>query len=220
MIPKIFQPVVVILIIGALTLLRLIPPLDPIQRLVGGQAEVISVPFDTVGVINQQIQAENDQLRSELNFKGAQSNYVRADVLGKTVASFREAVRISAGTRHGLKVDQPVLSQGFLIGRLGSVEDSLSTALLLGDPDVRIPVVIGRAQGIVVPQTGGLIIDQVVGEVDAGDRVLTSGIDGIYPPGLLVGTVGDQLNRDIFGRFVLNSPLNIQQLNFVTIIVD
>jgi len=68
-----------------------------------------------------------------------------------------------------------------------------------------------------LPQAGGLVIDQVVGEVSSGESVLSSGVDGVYPPGLLVGTVGDSLKRDIFGRFVLHSPLDTTHLNFVTI---
>jgi cell shape-determining protein MreC len=80
-------------------------------------------------------------------------------------------------------------------------------------------VVIGKAQGIVLPQAGGLIIDQVVGEVEVGDNAVSSGVDGIYPPGLLVGSVGDELQRDIFGRYVLNTPLDIQRLDFVSVVV-
>lgn len=217
MVPRIIQPIILILIIGSLVLLRLAPRFDPLQRVLRGQVESTTPGLDSEDNRISQLEAENKRLRQELGFSDSQAEYVRADVLGKTVASFREAVRIRAGSRHGLQPDQPVLSDGHLVGRVGTVEDSLATVLLLGDPDIRIPVVIGRAQGIVLPQAGGLIIDQVVGEVSAGEPVLTSGIDGIYPPGLLVGAVGDSLKRDIFGRFVLRTPLDITHLSFVSV---
>lgn len=220
MVPRIFQPVIIILVVGVLALLRMASSLDPLQRWLGGDVSQEKSAFDLAGGLADQLAAENQRLRQELDFAEDGKSYVRAEVLGKTVASFREAVRIGAGQKHGLRPDQAVLSQGYLIGRVGSVEDGLATVLLLGDPDVRIPVVIGQARGIVLPQAGGLVIDQVVGDVEPGQTVLSSGIDGLYPPGLAIGTVGDELERNIFGRYVLNTPLDTHQLNFVSIRLD
>jgi rod shape-determining protein MreC len=219
MVPRIFQPIVIVLIIGVLLGLRTLAELSPLQRWLAGEPQVVDTAFEPQQSQAVRLEAEVERLRRELGFTQNDSRYVRADVLSKTVASFREALRIAAGRRHGLKPDQPVLSEGHLIGRVSQVEDSLATVLLLGDPDVRIPVVIGQAQGIVVPQTGGLVIDQVVGEVERGQSVISSGVDGIYPPGLLVGVVGEELERDIFGRYVLLTPLNITQLTFVSVAV-
>lgn len=219
MVPRIFQPVVTILIIGVLVVLRLAVSLDPVARIIGGNITQ-DQPESSQDARLSQLQTENNRLRRELGFNENSNQLVRADVMGKTVASFREAIRLGAGQTQGLSVDQPVLHQGFLIGRIASVEHSLATAIVLGDPDVRIPVVIGQARGIVLPQAGGLVIDQVVGDVATGDPVMSSGVDGIYPPGLLVGTVGDELPRDIFQRFVLNAPLDIHTLDFVTIRIN
>jgi cell shape-determining protein MreC len=101
-----------------------------------------------------------------------------------------------------------------------SVEPDRATALLLGDPDVRIPVVIDGTEGIVLPSAGGVVIDQVVGEVSEGKVVTTSGIEGIYPPGLLVGSVGAELPSNVFGRFVLSRPFNVAELTFVSVRLD
>lgn len=219
MVPTTLRPLVLILSLTLLTLFRLVPTLDPISRVfIRGRVQVEPALNANDGRLTAAL-ADNERLKNELNLAPG-GQYVRADIINKTLASFRVAVRLGAGQEQGLRVNQAVLSGGYLIGLISSVEPDRATALLLGDPDVRIPVVINGAEGIVLPSAGSVIIDQVVGQVEAEHTVTTSGVEGIYQPGLLVGTVGVVLPSDIFGKFVLNRPFNLASLTFVSVRIN
>lgn len=217
MISRTPRPLAIAVSLLGLVLLRLLPTIDPINRLlIRGHTEP-SPPSEAAE--NDQLAqalAENAKLRAELALTDNQS-YAHAAVVNKTLASFRTAVRLGAGSEQGLSTNQVVLSEGYVIGLITAVEPDRATALLLGDPDLRIPVVIGEAEGIVYLSSGSVIIDQVVGSVAAEAPVLTSGVEGIYSPGLLVGRVGASLPGEVFGRYVLERPFQLAGLSFVSV---
>lgn len=217
MIPRTPRPLAVVVALLGLILLRLLPSIDPINRLlVRGHTEPALSNEAAESTQLAQALAENAKLRAELALTDDQF-YVRVAVINKTLASFRTAIRLGAGSEQGLRTNQVVLSEGHVIGLITAVEPDRATALLLGDPDLRIPVVIGDAEGIVYLSGGSVIIDQVVGSVSAEAPVLTSGIEGIYAPGLLVGRVGVSLPGEVFGRYVLERPFKLASLNFVSV---
>jgi len=139
-------------------LLRLVPTLDPISRLIIRGSVHIEPTQEPADAQLRAALAENERLKNELGLAPS-GQQVRVAIINKTLASFRVAVRLGAGHEQGLRVNQAVLSGGYLIGLISSVEPDRATALLLGDPDVRIPIVVGGAEGIVLPQSGSVVID-------------------------------------------------------------
>lgn len=218
--PKTLQAPLLIALIIALSLLRLVPASDPIAPLLrvifrGSDPNVVSSEQDTR---IQLLEARIEELESELEFKSdTKDKLVGANVINKTAANFRQALRIDRGSQSDLKPDQPVLADGYLIGIVDKVEPDAATVLLIGDPNVAVPVRIGDSEGIVRAYAGGVLVDQVLGEVELNEPVVTSGTGGLYPPGLIVGTVGSEVEKDIFGRYVLERPFRLFKLDIVQV---
>lgn len=220
MLPRTLQPLAVVISVSVLVLLRLVPQLDPVRNIFSRGSTDENAPVqETENIQLRAVLLENERLKQELGLK-TDRKLVRVSIINKTLASFRQAVKLSAGSEQGLAVNQAVFSRGYLIGIIKEVEPDRATALLIGDPDVRIPVVVGGGEGIVVPTSGSVIVDQVVGLVDESGLVSTSGVEGIYRPGLLLGSLGVSLGGEIFSRYVLNHPVNLSELDFVTVEIN
>ncbi|HWR82870.1 MAG TPA: rod shape-determining protein MreC [Candidatus Deferrimicrobium sp.] len=90
--------------------------------------------------------------------------------------------------------DQPVVDQSGLVGRIESVTNAYATVQLLTDPSSRVAARVSssREMGIVkyLPASG-LVLENFLaqGTIKVGDTVLSSGLGGVYPAGLVIGTV-------------------------------
>jgi len=96
------------------------------------------------------------------------------------------------GVRPGAVVVWGVPSRGaMLIGRVGQVYRRGCRALALGDPELKVPVLLlpSGAEALLRADADGLFLDYVDGHVRLGDEILTSGYLGRFPRGLLVGRV-------------------------------
>jgi rod shape-determining protein MreC len=114
-------------------------------------------------------------------------------IAGGASPEFR-SVTIDKGTRDRLQADMAVLSPSGVVGRVILPSPRASTVQLLIDRNAAAGALLERtrAQGVVVGVGGDeLRMDYVPGTADvrAGDLVITSGIDGIYPKGFVIGTV-------------------------------
>ncbi len=138
---------------------------------------------------------ENRRLRQLLDIKNSSDwKTVVARVIGTDIAPWRAVVTIDVGKRDGVKADMPVLCQGGLLGRIIETSMSYSKVMLLTDYHSRIGAIVqrNRARGILKGDgTRGCILDYVKKGIDiqVGDTVITSGLDGIFPKGLLLGKV-------------------------------
>jgi len=158
---------------------------------------------------------ENRRLRQLLDIKNS-SNWktIVAQVIGTDIAPWRAVITIDVGKRNGVTVDMPVLCQGGLLGRVIETSISYSKVMLLTDYHSRIGAIIqrNRARGILKGDGArGCILDYVKKGVDIqiGDTVITSGLDGIFPKGLLLGKVklvGPGDKSDLF-QFIGVKPM-------------
>jgi rod shape-determining protein MreC len=120
---------------------------------------------------------------------------VSARIVSATPGSVVRTALISAGASQGVRTGQPAISADGLIGRTIEVGRHSARLLLLADPASRVPVIITRTgeaalvSGDNTPQL--LLTDRAGADVPlmAGDRLMTSGEGGIYPPGIPVGTI-------------------------------
>jgi rod shape-determining protein MreC len=118
-----------------------------------------------------------------------------ARIVSATPGSVVRTALIAAGTRDGVAVGQPALNANGLIGRTIEVGRHSARLLLLSDPASRVPVIImrtGEAALVSGDNTPTLLLSDRAGAdvpLKPGDRLLTSGEGGIYPPGVPVGTV-------------------------------
>jgi rod shape-determining protein MreC len=121
---------------------------------------------------------------------------IAARVIAGNVSPGTLTVAIDRGTADGVVADMAVLGAGGVVGRvINPVARNAATVQLLIDGNAAAAVVFERSKagGIAVGgQTDGALLAEfvpVLADVQVGERVITSGQDGIYPSGFVVGTV-------------------------------
>jgi rod shape-determining protein MreC len=140
---------------------------------------------------------ENRQLRSLLELKPALTvRSLAAEVMYEAADAFSRKVYIDRGLAQGVALGAPVITEGGVIGQVTRVYPLTSEVTLLTDRDAAIPVLNTRTQLRAaafggVRQGSALELRFVADKTDVkvGDEMHTSGVDGIYPPGLPVATV-------------------------------
>ncbi|MEP7176926.1 MAG: rod shape-determining protein MreC [Gemmatimonadales bacterium] len=144
--------------------------------------------------------AENERLRQLLALsRRLTSPYVSAEVLHQAQATDGRTLLLSAGARDGVSVFDAVVAPEGLLGVVLNVADHTSIVMTWAHPEFRVSAftVTGNASGVVAPSLlssggeGGLEFRGVPfrDSVPAGTQVLSSGLGGVYPKGIPVGTV-------------------------------
>ena len=142
-----------------------------------------------------EVQDENDRLRKMLSFeKETPAKLVIAKVIAASGDSFSKSIRINVGSRAGIARNMAVVTPGGVLGRVSEVSPWYSDVQLLTDGRSALPVRIQRtrAQGVLEGLSQGVCQLKYVSraeDVQPGDVVITSGLDGLLPRGLVVGTV-------------------------------
>ncbi len=151
------------------------------------------------------LRAENAQLRALLRLSGRLGyGYVGAEVLHQTGLADGLTLLLSAGRRDGVEPLAPVVAPAGLVGAILSVDAHTSVAMAWSHPDFRVSAMVegGRIFGLVAARRG-----EIAGEVmeltgiayretlPVGTPVVTSGLGGIYPRGIPIGTVQGVLSE-------------------------
>ncbi len=141
------------------------------------------------------IQAENQHLRSLLNGNvPAQPNAVLGEISHMGRDPFTHVVVVNRGSQHNIKAGQAVVDSKGVIGQVTRVYPFTSEVTLITDKELSIPIQIERNQLRAIAFGEGnntLDIPYLPTNVDikVGDKLVTSGIDGVYPAGLAVAIV-------------------------------
>lgn len=120
---------------------------------------------------------------------------VVAEVVGKSPSPFLQAFFINKGRKDGLVRGMPVLLPEGVVGRLEKTSGHFSKVLLLNDPSFAVDCLSqrSRVRGILtgIPGGGNCQVKYVPRNEDikAGDIMITSGLDQLYPKGLILGRV-------------------------------
>ena len=190
------------------------PLLDAVSRPLGAATEAVDRVrgFATVYEDNLRLAEENRRLLQwqQIALKLAADNramqgllkivpenavsYVTARVIAHSGGAYVRTVMVNAGSDAGLARGQAAVAEDGLIGRLTEIGRRAARVLLITDLNSRIPVVIPRSQTSAVlagdnSERPRLIFASGPGAIKIGDRVVTSGDGGVFPPGLAVGVV-------------------------------
>ena len=141
------------------------------------------------------LERDNAQYRHLLNAKtGPGVSYVSARVIGDSGGPFVRTLLLNVGGRDGIDKGQAVVAADGLIGRIAEVGNRASRVLLLTDLNSRIPVLLesSRYRAVLAGNnTDRPVIEflPVGAQVSPGDRIVTSGHGGLFPPGRAIGVV-------------------------------
>jgi rod shape-determining protein MreC len=145
---------------------------------------------------------ENARLRQALGFaKQNPGKFKPARIVAHDPANWWRNIRIDVGSRDGITPNLPVQTADGLVGRISEVGFTQSQVVLLGDPDCRVAVMIEdtRENGVIAPASASPLDSTLVdlgylsrnSKLAPGQRVITSGIGGVFPKGILVGQIVD-----------------------------
>jgi rod shape-determining protein MreC len=169
---------------------------------------------------SRQLLAENSYLRKLLEAsQQVQLKTVMSEILYDARDPFSRKVIIDRGARHGIQPGQPVIDDLGVIGQVTRVFPFTSEITLLTDKEHAIPVQVLRSGVRSVAygrgQTGELELRFMASNADiqVGDVLTTSGIDGVYPAGLAVATVMtvDTKTSDAFARILCKPTAGVSR---------
>ena len=168
----------------------------------------------------EQMSQENEELRRMLHVvPDPEASFITARVISDSGGPFVRTALINAGENDQVRKGQAVINSQGLTGRIVSAGQHSARILLLTDLNSRIPVVVelSREKAVLAgdntphPRLEFLAVDA---RVAIGDRIVTSGQGGIFPPGLPVGIVS-MVDEE---RALVQPYVNWDRLEHVTVL--
>lgn len=149
-----------------------------------------------------------------------------AHVVGRDPALWFKTMTIDKGISAGVEKGMPVVTVEGVVGQVINVSPRFSKVLLAVDPNSAIDAIVqsSRALGIIKGDGQGYRLEYVLKEkaVAVDDLVITSGMGGVFPKGLLVGTIADvgKDRRGMFHAIAVRPAVDFRELEYVTIILQ
>jgi rod shape-determining protein MreC len=172
----------------------------------------------------------------EQNVAGGLSQYqpVEARVFARSPSTWYQTVEINKGTSDGVRVDDPVIADGGLVGKVKSVSDGNAVVMLLTDQAFGVSAMSasGGEPGSVVPAVGNpgdLLFDLVENpsKVHAGDLIVTAGtkqsrLESLYPRAIVIGTVRkiDVGDGELDRRIHVTPAADLRRLDLVQVLTE
>ncbi len=152
----------------------------------------------------ESIRAENERLKALLAFAQGTPDlkYVSGSVIGRSQGIWFDTFTINVGRSQGVDKNMPVVNANGLVGRVSEVGATWCKVVALIDSSTNVSVMVERTRdnGMIrgLLQTGGSSSDALElyylpteSDLVPGDKIVTSGIGGMYPKGLVVGKVSE-----------------------------
>ena len=174
-------------------------------------------------------QAEVEQLRKLVGVvERLEVRVIPAEVMYRGRDPYSHKLFVDRGSTHGVHPGSPVTDESGVIGQVTRVHPLLSEVTLATDRDQAIPVQVVR-NGLRAVAFGGGVSGALElrfmaanADIQTNDRLVTSGIDGTYPPGLPVATV-TRIEKDAenaFARVVCRPSAGVDRGRFVLVLTD
>ncbi len=175
-----------------------------------------------------EFRGENERLRSLLGFKQTfPKPLLPAEIIGRDLSGWFQTAVIDRGTRDGISEGMAVLSVQGVVGQVMESSKGFSRVLLITDPNNSVAALIqrSRARGIVAGDGHQLCRLQYLHrseDVKPGDLVVASGLDRVFPKGILIGTVLSAETRDpeIFQRVAVKPSVDFSKLEEVMVLCE
>jgi len=166
------------------------------------QVKLLEAENGQLSMENQSLQEykqESFRLRKMLNFDNANRekyDLLPAHLIARSPNNWYECITIDRGSRQGVEKGMPVISPNGLVGRVGSVSENSAQVSLITDREMAVGAIIqktretnGIVEGLGDSNELRMINIPYYSKINEGDRIISSGLSAIYPPGINIGTV-------------------------------
>jgi rod shape-determining protein MreC len=170
----------------------------------------------------------NERLRRFLNFKENIPNpTLPAELIGEDASSWFQTITINKGGIDGVEKGMVVVAAAGLVGHVINTSRDVSKVLLITDYNSSVDAICqdGRGRGIVQGKGRDLCDLKYVSrrdEVSLGSRVITSGLGGRFPKGLLIGTVArvEKKPHGVFQDVEITPAVEFRKLEEIFVVLD
>lgn len=149
------------------------------------------------------LKSENNTLKDYLNLKNKYADYstIPAYVVERTYSNYDKIVVINVGLKDGIDINMPVISESGLVGHVISVTNNSAKVQTIVDTGSTVSATIPTTEQSILVK-GSINNNESLkatsipanATVLQGDAVVTSGLGGIYPKGILIGTIKEIVN--------------------------
>lgn len=193
-----------------------IPSVEQLQSQVTSlQAEVASLLY---------LKSENELLKSAIETKNDTAIMpIQARIIAFDNNFVRSSATLNVGSSSGIRENQPVIYLGHMIGIIRSVNENFSQVQFINDTSSKIAVTVQKdnpSQGVLGSQYGTLLQVDLISKLEpvaVEQKVVTTQTDTM-PGGLLIGTIKEVSEGDLFHRIIVETPINFYQLTDVFIL--
>jgi len=176
-----------------------------------------------------EFEKENLRLREVLSYeKTSDTTGITASVVSRNPSNWSKTITIDRGLLDGVKEGNAVVYGNGVVGQIVSVSKKSSKVLLISDPSSAVDVLLqdnrawGSCEGVGDDDFLQLrFVEKQVGvEVVAGDRVIASGLDGVFPKGTLIGVVYsvEASKSSLFFDVTVRRAVDLKKLETVLIL--
>ena len=179
----------------------------------------------------EMVKSENETLKEYVNLKDKYKDYktIPAYVISRDIGNYSNVVIINVGKQDGIEENMTVIADEGLVGHVISVTDHTAKVQTLVDTGSAVTSTISTTKDTIIVQ--GTLDDRTIlratyiptdTSVLQGDSVETSGIGGIYPKGIHIGTIKDIFNtKNITDRYATVEPsVDFSKLATVLVILS
>jgi rod shape-determining protein MreC len=175
------------------------------------------------------LEAENNRLRRALGYRERSVfKLIPARVIARDASTWWNTIMIDRGSDDGVKNDMPVLTEEGLVGKTTVVSKNASVVLLIADENLKVAASIegAREQGIVkgeriststMPEISLSFLPKTA-NLQPGQKVFSSGVGGVYPSGIMLGTIKEFKVRELDGYATLVPAVDLTTLEDVFVV--
>ncbi len=177
------------------------------------------------------VKSENETLKEYVNLKDKYENYetIPAYVINRDIGNYSNTVVINVGEKDGIKENMTVIADEGLVGHVISTTENTAKVQTIVDTATAVTSTISTTKDTIIVQgtlDNNTILKATYIPTDAsvlqGDTVETSGIGGIYPKGIHIGTIKEVYNtKNITDRYATVEPsVDFSKLATVLVILN
>ncbi len=194
--------------------------------------------IDTIHELEVQLselKRDNQKMKETLKLQDTLNDYtlVNATVIARNPDTWRDVITINKGSNDGIRPQMSVMSDNGLVGKVMDVNPTSARVALLSNADNTLVRVAAMIQNEKEPiygtitgyddKTNMLVMSQIQAtqDIKVGDKVVTSGLGGISPNSLYIGTV-EEVAMDRFGLYKevkIRPAADTNDVRYVTVVI-